>query len=376
MGRRRLDVGVMSFDAQTAAALLHAAGPVWNTVSAGLARPGLSGTRGPWIGLLSRNRLPARGGNDDRGVHRFGSGGGFRVGSRKSPATLRRARGTPFFAQVLSGCRFLHFGTTRQLIISGRDLAAQQWGTAPAGRWLDMNNDLSAAGSINGANAWVEGCRIRAALGLQGDNVVVGAEIESEILLPAGACLDVLPGYNRRGESTSFVRFYGIDDAFKGNPGDTYCGRALADWLASVGAEAADVWDGRTPAAERTIWNARLFPEGTPSSYARWQWVLHPELATDEQKAEWLAARHGSMAEMTSHTNRQAFHLRRTAIRSAIVRRELARARFREESRVSAAELAYLVRHGEDGAGLVADILGEARRHYDGSRTLGRRWSV
>lgn len=366
-GQAALDVGVMSFDAQTAAALLHAAGPVWNTASA----PGWHGPVSQALvahGLDFYREIACAMGSETTTEEYIASV--QEAGSAWDRESLRRLfdalRGTPFFAQVLSGCRFLHFGTTRQLIISGRDLAAQQWGTAPAGRWLDMNNDLSAAGSIDGANAWVEGCRIRAALGLQGDNVVVGAEIESEILLPAGACLDILPGYNRRGEATSFVRFYGIDDAFKGNPGDTYCGRALADWLASVGAEAADVWDGRIPAAERTIWNARLFPEGTPSSYARWQWVLHPELATDEQKAEWLAAPRYSMAEMTSHTDRQAFHLRRTAIRSAIVRRELART-FSRESRVSAAELAYLVRHGEDGAGLVADILGEARRHYDGS---------
>lgn len=366
-GQTALDVGVMSFDAETAVALLEAAGPVWN---AGSAR----GWRGPVSqallahGLDFYREIACALGSETSPEEYIASV--QEAGSAWDQTSLRRLydalRDTPFVAQMLSGCRFLHFGTTRQLISSGRDLAAQQWGAAPAGPWLDMNNDQSPAGSITGANAWVEGCRIRAALVLRGDNVVVGAEIDDDTFLPAGACLDVLPGYNRRGEATWFVRFYGIDDAFKGNAGDTYCGHLLADWLASVGAKAADVWDGNIPAAERTIWNARLFPEGTPSSYARWQWVLHPEVATDKQKAEWLAAPRYSMAEMTTRTDRPAFHLRRTAIRSAIIRRELGRA-FSRESCVSAAEVAYLLRHGEDGAGLVADILGEARRHYDSS---------
>jgi galactokinase/mevalonate kinase-like predicted kinase len=211
----------------------------------------------------------------------------------------------------------------------------------------------------------VEGCRVGAALRLEGENVVVGAEIDRETSLPHGACLDILPGFNRRGEPTTFVRFYSIGDAFRGGADDTYCGRPLAEWLAAAGAAPADVWDPTQGVGDRSIWTARLFPEGSPSDYLRWQWMLRPEGATAAQKTEWLAAGRWSMAEMAAATDREAFQRRRTAIRAALMRRELGAA-FARESRVSAAEIAYLVCHGEEGVGLLADMLAEARRHDEG----------
>ena len=130
-------------------------------------------------------------------------------GSSWSAEQLARAHAVlshvPFSAQVLPQCEFLHFGTTRQLITSGRELLEHDRQPSGPSTCLSSNNRLTGDGRILGGDSWVEGCRLAAPLKLAGQNVVVGVDVENPLELPTGACLDVIAGESRSGRGVWFV---------------------------------------------------------------------------------------------------------------------------------------------------------------------------
>ncbi|MGA2254590.1 MAG: L-fucokinase [Thermoguttaceae bacterium] len=223
----------------------------------------------------------------------------------------------PLSAQVLPRCEFLHFGTTRQLVTSGLELL--QHDGQPSGRrtCLSLNNRLTAGGQILGGDGWVEGCRLAAPLILAGQNVVVGVDIENPLELPAGACLDVIAGETRAGRSVWFVRLYHIGDTFKDTPdrGGTLAGQPLSQWLATVGVKAEDIWADDIPPANRSLWDARVFPAvDSPQGYRDWLWMFDPATATAAQKEAFLRADRYSVAEIALLADMDAFYKRRTNI--------------------------------------------------------------
>ncbi len=227
----------------------------------------------------------------------------------------------PLQAGVLDACSFLHFGSTNQLISSGLELVAQDLGAPPASTILAINNDMRSGGSIAGDEVWVEGCRLRAPLQLARRSVVVGVDVLAPLNLPAGACLDVLEGLGRKGRKVWFIRPCGVDDTFKRSivEGATFCGVPLAEWLRDAGAPESIVWDDETPEAERTLWNARLFPADLEcEAFRRWLWMFEPASATPEQKLCFHSADRYSSAEIAVRADQAAFHARRSAIQAAI----------------------------------------------------------
>jgi fucokinase len=232
----------------------------------------------------------------------------------------------PFHLQMLSQCRFLHFGSTSQLISSGLELIMWDKGTSPSGTILAIGTATHDGAAIDGADSWVEGCRLHAPLHLHRCNVVVGVDISEPFELPEGACLDLSPGADRDGRKAWFIRYYGIDDTFKNSvtDGATFCGKALAAWLRAAGAADSDIWSADTPEAERTLWNARVFPaESGHETYRRWRWMLDIDHATAEQKSSFLAADRYSSAEIAVRVDQGALHRRRAAIRADAIRQSL-----------------------------------------------------
>ncbi|MGO9229267.1 MAG: L-fucokinase [Bryobacteraceae bacterium] len=247
-------------------------------------------------------------------------------GSKLAEPVLARLfaelRTIPFHIRMLRQCSFLHFGSTSQLISSGLELVRHDTGTAPSGTILEICSATKAGGAIDGADAWVEGCRLHAPLHLAQRNVVVGVDVSEPIALPPGACLDLTPGVNRDGRQAWFIRYYGIDDTFKHSVKGvaTFCGKPLAEWLRAAGATEANIWSGDTPEAERTLWNARVFPaESEHQAYRQWRWMLDIDHATPEQKRAFLAADRYSSAEIAVCVDHHAFHARRAAIRAESV---------------------------------------------------------
>lgn len=210
-------------------------------------------------------------------------------------------RAIPFHVGILPQCGFLHFGSTRQLIESGLDLARQGENCC-----IRIASAIEKAGAITGARSWVEGCRVSAPLTLGGRNVVVGADVNEPLALPPATCLDVIAGQGKW-----FYRCYGVDDAFKD---DRFLGRPLAGWLAKVGAGPEDVWPA---AVKRTLWDARIFPAGaSPDGYRRWLWMFDVDAATPDQKREFLATERYSVAEVALLADQDAFYARRGRLRA------------------------------------------------------------
>lgn len=314
-GKSALDIGVMSFDAAALMLLLKAfdvaptgAGPfVWKPeMHQRILSRGLD---------LYREICCALGTQASR-EHYFKSARAS--GSTWEDDALNRIYDTlrpmPFHLQVVPHCTFMHFGTTRQLITSGQQLIQQDKpGSVPPGT-LSLNNLLSGSGLITGSNNWVEGCRITAPLTLGGYNVVVGADITHPFSLPANLCLDIVPGYNRKGEPVHFVRYYGLSDTFKDSvsKGGTFCGIPLLQWLAAMDATPEDIWSGNNPVEGQSLWDARVFPAvHSHGEFRDWAWIGNPSQATPARKKAFLAADRYSAADVAVMTNQEAFTERR-----------------------------------------------------------------
>jgi fucokinase len=309
-GRSVLDIGVMSFDAGAAASFLSA----FQTVAArqAILSHGVDLYREVCC-ALGTEATPE---HYVRTARRSGSA----LDETLLAALFAELHSIPLHLQALEECSFLHFGSTSQLISSGLQLVTQDSGAPPADTVLAINSDVQPTGRITGREAWVEGCRLRAPLRLQGRNVLTGVDVLDPLELPAGACLDVSSGLDRTGAEVCFIRCCGVDDTFK-RPlaaGATFCGKPLAEWLQAAGAPCSAIWDDEIPEGERTLWNARLFPaERHHGAFRRWLWMFDPAAATPAQTLEFRAADRYSSAEIAIRVDHAAFHARRAALRAA-----------------------------------------------------------
>ena len=365
-GRAAVDIGVMNFDAATAIVLLE------------LCRPHLDPEgRLAWAGPVAE-AVEAKGVDFYREIccalgaeatpqdHAAGAlGSGSKLDADELAHIFQAVHTVPFAVQVLPRCQFLHFGTTRQIITSGADLLRQDRGVSDLNTCLELNVQTDPGGEISGAHAWIEGSHLRAPLTLGGQNLLVGVDVDQPLTLPAGACLDVLPGRDRNDQAVWFTRCYGVADTFKGPvDGDgTFCGLSLAEWLRAVGAEPDDVWDPDTPPADRTLWTARVFPAGPDAiDYRRWVWMFDPVAAADPQRRDWRSADRYSLEEMSALSDLEAFEAGRDPIRATQICGALRRL-FRNDSGFSAAELAHVLARSRRPATIVADLIAEARWH-------------
>lgn len=366
--RAALDIGTMSFDAETAVALLRWTGA--HADASGVLHWGDAQGR-----LIMRHGLDfyceiccALGEETDFGVYEQAARAG---GSTWDAAALRGLFGAlsaiPFQMQVLPHCSFLHFGALRQLIGSGMELIRNEQRGAGSPQSLDINTHISKQGHIAGGPGWVEGCAIQAELRLGGDNVVIGVDVDAPLHLPENACLDCIAGISRAGAPVHFVRCYAIDDDFKGRAAEgaaRICGVPLDVFLRCSGAAAEQVWDAALPEASRSVWNARIFPAVSgPQDYRQWLWMLQPAVAAPEAWAVWRAADRYSLQEIAEAAAQDAFHARRARLHAAGMRESLPRL-LRPESGLSAAEWAWAAENAGDVSGWIAAALHEAHRSY------------
>ena len=313
-GRAPLDIGVMHMDAATAAALLSTFIP---RASQQILEHGLDLYREICCALGYAATLE----HYTSSARASGSTWSGKLLAQVFPAL----HAIPFHVQLVPACRFLHFGSTRQLIESGLALAAEDGSLPPSSTLLLVNSIVGGQGQVSGAHSWVEACRITSRVELSG-NVIAGVDVDEPLVLPREVCLEVLPGHSRGGESVYFVRCYGVRDTFK-RPligAGQFCGRPLESWLAAVGVHPNEVWHGVEPRADRSLWNARVFPaEREASGFRGWLWMYAPESASAAELRAYRWADRYSAAEIALLTDQAAFHQRRAEIwRSLSVSRQ------------------------------------------------------
>lgn len=366
-----LDVGVMSFGAEAALTLLRACDVATDRCGS-LAWSKAMNETIVAHGLDIYREVCCALGSQATAEHLAASA--RQSGSTWDEALLRalyeKLHGIALHVRVLPQCRFLHFGTTRQLIDSGMELLRQTTAAAVHGVPLSVNNVLLPGGEMTGADSWVEDCRLRAPLRLSGGNVVIGVDVDEPLSLPAGGVLDVLAGRNRGGKALHFVRCYHVTDTFKDplDNGATFCGRPLAAWLAAVDAKPEDVWDAAIPPAGRSLWDARVFPAiDKPGDYRQWLWMFDPSASTAAQQHAFRHADRYSVAEMLLLADQAAFHDRRRGVFAEQMRTSL-RSLYRRESEFSAEDLAEVLANTSQRSNCVADLLEEAKRHLEVGR--------
>ncbi|MEW5901118.1 MAG: L-fucokinase, partial [Acidobacteriota bacterium] len=373
-GQSVLDIGVISFDAQTALELVRVC-DIEMSPSGELTWAGQMGRAIERSGLdFYREICCGMGTEADYGEYVRSV---RRIGSTIEDSDLRRifevVSKVPFYVWLLPRCGFLHFGTSRQLIQSGNDLLSLDHGLSHASSCLEMNNLITADGQVAGANSWVEGCRIESALRLGGENVIVGVDVRRPLSLPVRSVLDVLRGRDGKGRDVWFVRCYGIDDVFHRPLGEgaRLAGLPLTEWIRLVAASEEDLWEVNVPPEERLVWNARIFPAVSEAEdYREWLWMLEPEAATREEKVRWRAIERFSFEEMAARASHGEFHRRRLENRAAELRKSLPRI-FRPASGFSAGELAFIFENLPQSERVLwlADILLDSCGHLGGEKS-------
>jgi fucokinase len=350
-GRSILDLGVMSIDAAAAVRLLKMCGVRSARDHGPAGGPGVYSGSGDFAGSNSSASLRLSwSGPMGRAIEKWGLDifrevacalgadtefagyveAAHAAGSPWDEGRLRRVYAAlsrvGFSLSLIPRCRFLHFGTSRELIRSGNALRRRDRTAAPGDTVVSLNNTFTGKGRIVGAESWVEGCRVGAKLTVPGRNVIVGLDVDAPLAFPPNAALDILKGTDRRvcdnrvvrdDRVVWFVRAYAVDDVFHkpAEQGGRLAGLALGEWLEAMGARAGDVWDATVPPHARQVWNGRFFPAAARASGSRgWLWMLEPRKATSAQKRAWREADRYSFAEMAARADQEAFHARRRGL--------------------------------------------------------------
>lgn len=244
-------------------------------------------------------------------------------GSRWEEAVLQdlfpRLHSISMSVRLHSDCRFLHFGTSRQLFESGCELLHHDRESAPDPSHFLINTEVQEGLEIQASHAcWIEGCRVGAPLTLQGENVLTGIDFENPMALPRGACLDILPGFASDGRSIWFLRCYGIEDSFKDTlrQGATFCGIPIPVWLETLNLPIQTLWPDGEVEEETSLWTARIFPALSAFPQPEnWLWMFDPSSASSEQKEVWLHAERYSAAEIALLADLYTFCRRRLDLR-------------------------------------------------------------
>lgn len=367
-GQSVLDIGIINFDAETAARYLDIFGVRYEAKN-GFEFSGQLGAVVNTIEMDLYREICCGLGTEARPESYVASVS--QSGSKWSKEALEilfdASRDVEFYYQSLSRCDFLHFGTSRQVISSGISVLAADRGVVPPAGNVEINNAVSPAASIAGNQYWLEGCRINSKVTMAGMNLLAGMEVETPLQIDEGMCLDCLPGLNRSQEKVRFVRVYGVEDSFKEKTPEQarICNMPLAEWAKAMGASDKELWPTAEEQADRTVFNARIFPAvKNKDEYKNWLWMFDPESAGYVEISEWHKADRYSLAEMSYLTDNEEFFAERYSISTENIGLSL-RKMFLLESEFSVDDLAMLICYAESKSRLAEAILNEARWQSD-----------
>lgn len=224
----------------------------------------------------------------------------------------------------LEDAEFLHLGTSRQMIESvsrlmnaptrpsrvtlanghSDQITQNARIQCPIAANAGGNGDTSHTAGRAGGNRtlWIENATLPATWTLAHDHVLTGVpENTWQLQLEPGVCLDFVPV-----DVDAFcIRFYGIDDEFRGPLGETatlLLGRPAREWLARRGIEPEAA--GLTNTME--IHEAPLFPVLSPSAiraeFISWLFRSRPEPNQHFARA-WIEAERLSAAAIPGRAN-------------------------------------------------------------------------
>ena len=224
----------------------------------------------------------------------------------------------------LPDLEFYHFGTSRQVIestsaLQNRELDERKLGLAGAKRHPDQYVQNAAFGYPlrldENHTLWVENSVIPVSWQLAHDHVLTGVPDNNwDLRLERGVCLDFAPLSDGR----FAVRFYGIDDTFRGSltdPATQWLGRSAGEWFQARGLALADA--GFDAALD--LFEAPLFPIIEPKQvdprFLEWLFLEKPE-ANAEFAPRWREGLRLSARDLPSQVDLAQLHSQRNRNRA------------------------------------------------------------
>jgi galactokinase/mevalonate kinase-like predicted kinase len=223
---------------------------------------------------------------------------------------------------------FYHFGTSRQMIeslsaLQNRELDERKLGLMGARRHPDqyLQNARFACPLRQDANhtLWVENSTVPASWRLAREHVLTGVPANDwDLQLEPGVCLDFVPV----GEDDFCVRFYGMDDRFRGplDHGETkWLNRPAPIWFGARGLDRGVA--GLAPGLD--LQEAPLFPvlQRAELEPRFLEWLFASEPAPNPAfAAKWTGSRRLAAQELAAQANLRRLYAQRTANRDACLR--------------------------------------------------------
>ena len=189
--------------------------------------------------------------------------------------------GVPFSCCLVDG-GFLHLGTTRafRAALTAGELrvpSVQSSSVLSGGQAVVIDSMLSADVATSPGAVLIE-CHLERPMRIGRGAILHGVTgVEDRIEVPEDVVLHQIPVLTPDGRSGIVFRVYGVEDDPKQrveSPVATWFGRPVLHTLETLGLDPDRVWTN-IPAAERSLWNAALFPM-LPVDQA-WQaakWIL------------------------------------------------------------------------------------------------------
>ena len=273
--RAALDIGLLRFDAKSAAALCELAG-----------LPTDKGQRSAAQVTAAEGHLPFL----DLYQHITQGLTGQWVPKADSSALERRLaellERQQFWCDLVDG-DFVHIGTTKlfRQIMTG-EAGFLPYAEAPKqlnvtslhgvqSTGVIIDSVFNGGGEIKGGAVAIE-CDLSVPVQASPGSILHGlVGISAPVEVPEDTVAHQVPVALPEGRRGVVIRVYGVSDDPKTNAADaTWFGRPLLDALATLGLAAEEVWPGINP-ANRSLWNAGLFPIGTPDqAWACASWMM------------------------------------------------------------------------------------------------------
>ena len=304
-----LDTGLLYFDRATAARLTALAGVVDTGDAWAFGRGLLTRTAGalPTIDLYEHMTLALT--------------GQWAPAEQDAPVWHQLAaalRHVPFWCDLVDG-EFTHIGTTtlfRQLMTEETNFSRlyesqQRLGavTPPGVRSAGVIIDsvLADGGELGAGSVTIE-CHFTGPVQAEVGAILHGlTDIPGTVRVPADTVAHQVPIMLEDGRRGVVIRIYAVTDDPKGqvtNATATWLTRPLLEILTELGLDLEEVWRG-VPVSDRTLWNARLFPLGTPAdAWACARWLFGD--ATAYTADDWGRATKLSLADSARWADIQA----------------------------------------------------------------------
>jgi fucokinase len=235
--------------------------------------------------------------------------GQWKPGAESPPvlaAVAAAMKNLPFWCSVVPG-DFTHIGTTslfRRLMTEDTEFSRLQssqrrWGASrqPGVRSSGVVTDsvLSGGADLKAGTVVIE-CNLSGPVRAAAGAVLHGLEdIPGALEIPEDTVVHQLPVALPDGRRGVAIRVYGVGDDPKAPATNaTWFGRPLSETLRALGIDVEAVWPETKP-AQRTLWNARLFP--LTNGAAAWncaQWMMR--LARSYSVEQWTRAERLSLA--------------------------------------------------------------------------------